>query len=173
MSNTLTSPPAGHWPARRSIISAQLQTQFGMDQGLSIEQCLAGSGLTLSQLGDPASEIDASQELILIGNLVAALGHIPDLGLLAGQRYHLSTYGIWGFALLSCPTLRSAANMGLRYLDLTYAFCRIHLEEHGDDMHLRLDEQDLPPALRDFILQRDTAGTRGERMCATSEMPVA
>ena len=95
MSNTLTSPPAGHWPARRSIISAQLQTQFGMDQGLSIEQCLAGSGLTLSQLGDPASEIDASQELILIGNLVAALGHIPDLGLLAGQRYHLSTYGIW------------------------------------------------------------------------------
>ena len=158
MSNTLTSPPAGHWPARRSIISAQLQTQFGMDQGLSIEQCLAGSGLTLSQLGDPASEIDASQELILIGNLVAALGHIPDLGLLAGQRYHLSTYGIWGFALLSCPTLRSAANMGLRYLDLTYAFCRIHLEEHGDDMHLRLDEQDLPPALRDFILQRDTAG---------------
>src|SRR3990167_8355599 len=84
MSNTLTSTPAGHWPARRSIISAQLQTQFGMDQGLSIEQCLAGSGLTLSQLGDPASEIAASQELILIGNLVAALGHIPDLGLLGG-----------------------------------------------------------------------------------------
>ena len=158
MSNNLTPLPPGHWPARRSIISAQLQTQFGMDQGLSIEQCLAGSGLTLSQLGDPASEIDASQELILIGNLVKALGHIPDLGLLAGQRYHLSTYGIWGFALLSCPTLRSATSMGLRYLDLTFAFCRMQLEEHGDEIHLLLDDQDIPLPVRDFILQRDIAG---------------
>ena len=59
---------------------------------MQIEQCLAGSGLTLSQLADPACEIATSQELLLIGNLVTALGHIPDLGLLVGQRYHLCTY---------------------------------------------------------------------------------
>ena len=150
-----------HWPTRRSSISVQLLTQFGLDQGLSVERCLAGTGLSLQQLADPGSEIDASQELALIGNLVNALGSQPGIGLKAGQRYHLSTYGIWGFALLSSPTLRSAASLGLRYLDLTYAFFGMRLEEHGDEVHLLFDDRGIPAELRGFILERDSAGMLG------------
>ncbi|MGE8360450.1 AraC family transcriptional regulator [Pseudomonas sp.] len=146
------------WPLRRSAVSAQLLTQFGLDQGLSLERCLHGTGLNLAQLGDPGAEIDAAQELCLIRNLVQGLGHLPGLGLKVGPRYHLSTYGIWGFALLSSPTFRSAAQIGLRYLDLTYAFHGMRLEEVGEHAHLVLDERDVPEDLRTFILERDTAG---------------
>jgi AraC-like DNA-binding protein len=154
----MSNNPCKHWPAHRSSISVQLLTQFGLDQGLSIERCLAGTGLTLQQLSDPSSEIDASQELSLISNLVNALGPQRGIGLKAGQRYHLSTYGIWGFALLSSPTFRSAAALGLRYLGLTYAFCGMRLEEHGDEVHLLFDQQGIPGELRAFILERDSAG---------------
>lgn len=154
----MANKPNNRWPLRRSSISAQLLTQFGLDHGLSVQRCLAGSGLSLQQLAEPGREIDASQELTLIGNLVSALGAQPGIGLNAGRRYHLSTYGIWGFALLSSPTFRSAASLGLRYLDLTYAFYGMRLEEHGEEVHLVLDDRGIPAELRAFILERDSAG---------------
>lgn len=154
----MSNNASNHWPMRRSGISAQLLTQFGLDHGLSVERCLAGTGLSLQQLAEPGSEIDAAQELLLIGNLVAALGVQPGIGLKAGQRYHLSTYGIWGFAMLSSPTFRSAASLGLRYLDLTYAFYGMRLEEHGDEVHLVFEDRGIPAELRAFILERDSAG---------------
>ncbi|AYC33250.1 AraC family transcriptional regulator [Pseudomonas cavernae] len=144
-------------PARRSATSVQLLTQFGLDHGLSAEHCLAGTGLNWQMLADPGAEVGSEQELQLIRNLVVALGHIPGIGLQAGMRYRLNTYGIWGFALLSSPNYRSAASIGLRYLDLTYAFTRIHLEESGDEAALFLDDSALPADLRSFILERDSA----------------
>ncbi|QKE63006.1 AraC family transcriptional regulator [Aquipseudomonas campi] len=152
----MTATP--HWPARRSAISVQLLAQFGLDQGLSLDACLAGTGLSWHLLADPACEIAAEQELLLIGNLVRALGERPGIGLLAGKRYQLNTYGIWGFALLSSPTYRDAARLGLRYLDLTYAFHGMQLEEHDDEAHLLLDDRAIPLELRRFILERDLAG---------------
>ncbi|WP_256657366.1 AraC family transcriptional regulator [Pseudomonas sp. 2FE] len=158
MSDKMSNNPQTTWPPRRSAISVQLLTQFGLDQGLALERCLAGTGLDLALLADPGAEIDAEQELSLIRNLVVALGHLPGIGLKAGLRYHLNTYGIWGFALLSSPTFRSAAQLGLRYLDLTYAFHGMRLEEIGDEAHLLLDERKVPDDLRSFILERDAAG---------------
>ncbi|MDW3713854.1 MULTISPECIES: AraC family transcriptional regulator [Pseudomonas] len=147
-----------HWPPRRSAISVQLLTQFGLDHGLAVERCLAGTGLDWNALADPGAEVDSQQELALVRNIVQALGHIPGIGLKAGRRYHLSTYGIWGFALLSSPTYRSAAELGLRYLDLTYAFHTMRLEEHDDEAHLVLEGRGLPEDLRGFLLERDISG---------------
>ena len=65
----------------------------------------------------------------MIANLLRALGDPPGLGLEAGIRYHLTTYGIWGFAMISSPTWRSAIDIGLRYLDLTFAFTRIQARD--------------------------------------------
>ena len=154
----MANNPTLTWPAKRSAISVQLLTQFALDQGLGLDACLAGTGLDLSVLADPGAEIDAAQELLLIGNLVAALGHIPGIGLKAGSRYQLNTYGIWGFAMLSSATFRGAAHLGLRYLDLTYAFHGMCLEEIDDQAHFLLDQRNVPVELRHFILERDLAG---------------
>ncbi len=141
---------------RRSITSAQLLTQLGLDHGLSVEQCLRHTGLSPLQLAELHSEIEGAQELQLICNLIEALPTQDDLGLQAGLRYQLTTYGIWGYALLSSQSFRQAADLGLRYLDLTFAFNRISLHEDADQAHLQLDGSHLPDQVRDFLLLRDT-----------------
>ena len=150
--------PTPPWSPRRSAISAHLLIQFGIDRGLGLEQCLAGSGLDIRLLGDPSGEIDAAQELSVVRNLVRHLGDACAPGLAAGLRYHLNAYGIWGFALLSSPTFLSAAQLGLRYLDLTFAFHGIRLEVHDDEAHLVLDDAGIPEDLRIFLLERDAGG---------------
>ncbi|WP_339413763.1 AraC family transcriptional regulator [Pseudomonas sp. EA_35y_Pfl2_R5] len=149
MSAALTSLP------RRSITSVQLLTQLGIDHGLSVERCLHNTGLNPLQLAELHSEIDGEQELQLIRNLIDALPAQYDLGLQAGLRYQLTTYGIWGYALLSSQTFRQAAELGLRYLDLTFAFTRITLREDASQAHLQLDGSHLPDQVRDFLLLRD------------------
>lgn len=138
--------------------SVQLLTQFGRDHGLSIEQCLADTRLNWRLLAEPGAQVEAQQELQLIRNLVRHLGHIPGIGLQAGLRYRLSSYGIWGFALLSSPSYRRAIQLGLRYLDLTCVFHRIHFEEKGHEAILTFDDQDVPDDLKLFVLERDIAG---------------
>ncbi len=143
-----------HLP-KRSITSAQLLTQLGLDHGLSVERCLHNTGLSPLQLAQLHSEIEGAQELQLINNLISALPEQQDLGLQAGRRYKLTTYGIWGYALLSSQTFRQAAELGLRYLDLTFAFNRITLSEDTHHAHLELDGSHLPDAVRNFLLLRD------------------
>ncbi len=165
--------PTPPWSPRRSAISAHLLIQFGIDRGLGLEQCLAGSGLDIRLLGDPSGEIDAAQELSVVRNLVRHLGDACAPGLAAGLRYHLNAYGIWGFALLSSPTFLSAAQLGLRYLDLTFAFHGIRLEVHGDEAHLVLDDTGIPEDLRAFLLERDAGGVlRIQRDLTGQRLPI-
>lgn len=143
---------------RRSAISVQLLTQFGLDQGLSLDACLQGTGLDWALLADPGAEVDAEQELRLIRNLVEGCNARPGLGLAMGRHYRLNSFGIWGFALLSSSTFREAVQLGLRYLGLTYVFHDLQQEEQGDEVHLLLVPRELPEQLRAFVLERDLAG---------------
>jgi AraC-like DNA-binding protein len=137
----------------RSPASVALLLRLGEERGLT--GLLYGTGLT----PDLPAEVTAAQELRVVRNLVAATPDEPDLGLEAGTRYHLTTYGIWGFALLSSPTLRAALDVGVRYVDLSYAFCRLSVEEHADEVRLHLDP-DVPAAVRRFVVLRDSAALR-------------
>ena len=139
----------------RPVISAQLLARLGMERGLTLDACLRNTGIDAAGLSNPATEILASQELQLIRNLLAGLGNPPGIGLDAGLRYHLSTYGIWGFALLSSPTFRSAAEIAVRYLDLSYAFTRFRLEPRGGDLMIILDDSKVPEDVRQFLVERD------------------
>jgi AraC-like DNA-binding protein len=146
-----------HWDFQRGIASMQLQAQLGVEHGLSLAQCLEGTGLGPAQLADPAALVGARQELRLVRNLVRGLGHVAGLGLEAGMRYHFTAYGMLGFAVISSPNLRSALDVALRYLNLTYAYCRITGEEDGAEMRLVFDDGEIPAEQRQFLLERDAA----------------
>ena len=96
--------PDQPWATRRSALSVQLLTQFGLDHGLALEDCLHGSGLDLAVLADPAREIDAACELQVLRNLAQRLP--AGSGLQAGLRYHLNAYGIW---VSPCSAARPSA----------------------------------------------------------------
>ncbi len=145
--------------APRSAASALLLTRLGEERGVPAEVTLDGTGLDLVALRRPGAEITGAQELSALRNLQRACPD-PDLPLEAGTRYHLTTYGIWGFALASSPTVRSALDLGTRFVDLSFTFCELEVTETPSHLTIHLDPEGLPADVRDAVLARDLAGLR-------------
>lgn len=145
--------------SRRSAASTLLLTRLGIERGVPAPVCLRGTGLDLDDLRRAGAEVEGRQELAVIANLVQACDD-PDLPVEAGTRYHLTTYGIWGFALASSPTVGSALEVGARFVDLSFAFCRLAVEQDDLELRLVLDGSAVPPELRPFVLVRDLVGLR-------------
>lgn len=141
----------------RGPASALLLVEFGVEKGLAAGAILAGSGLTAAQLADPNLELTADQELRVTGNLLQLLGHPPGLGFEIGARYHFSTYGLFGYGLISSATTGDALALALSFLPLTYAFTVVTYEEQGSEGVLTFATPGLAPDLRDFLLARDMA----------------
>lgn len=141
--------------AVRGTGSAALLCALGAEQGVSRTRALAGSGIDEAALADPAAEITAAQEVRLISALAEELP--AAAGLAAGVRYRLTTYGIWGFALLSSRTLRESHEVAMRFLDLTYALTRISAQERDGELVLFFDDLDLTESVRQFVLLRDAS----------------
>lgn len=116
---------------------------------------LAGSGLTPTQLADPGTLVRARQEVQVARNLIRLLGPAFPLGLEAGMRSHPVTLGIWGFALLASATVREALQVGIRHPGLASVFCQIVLRETPERLELIGEDEDLPPDVRAFLVERD------------------
>ncbi len=144
-----------NWP-RRHIASMRVLTQLAEQFDISLAKCLAQTGVSIHQLNDPFAQVEATQELQLVTNIINAYGgYQPVLGLEAGRFYHLDTYGIWGFALLSSPTLKAAIDLGLRYFDLAFSFTRVSLQQQGHEAILKVDGNLIPAFCRQFLIERD------------------
>lgn len=141
--------------ASRGTGSAALLCALAGEHGLSPRALLAGTGISEQALTDPTAEISAGQELQLIEALAPELP--PHAGLAAGARYRLTTYGIWGFALLSSRTIREGHQVGMRFVGLSYALTSVSAHEDSGELVLRFDDLDLPEPARTFVLLRDAS----------------
>jgi len=150
-------PAVEAWTFPRGSASVALMARFAAEHGVPVDDVLQGSGITASAASDPATQIDAHQELAVVRNLVGALGHRPALGLEVGRRYRLSTFGIFGFACLSSQTLRDAITFALRYWDLSFAFAIPVVEIADGKLRLELRDGDVPEDVRRFAVERDLA----------------
>ncbi|MTD58409.1 AraC family transcriptional regulator [Amycolatopsis pithecellobii] len=148
----LAEPAIRHWDFPRGIAGVCLLNRFARERGVT--GVLAGSGLTPQLLEDPTAEVEARQELRVVRNLAAAL---PDAGLALGREYHTTTFGIFGFAFLSSPTVRDAVNFALRYLDLSFSFTIPRAVLVNGQVRLELDDTALPDELARFLVERDLA----------------
>lgn len=154
-----TDSPASYHDFRRTVASAQLTVQLGLEHGLTEEACLAGTDITPAVLNDASSEIRMDQEIVLTRNVVTPLRHVPALGLDAGLRYSLSTFGIWGFALLASSSIRAAMDVAMRYHALAFAFSPVVLRQADGGMRLTYTDVDTPEDLRAFCAERGLAST--------------
>ncbi|XVS67083.1 AraC family transcriptional regulator [Actinosynnema sp. CA-299493] len=151
---TLAEPVVRHWDFRRGIASVALLVRFGADHGIGADRLLAGSGLDAAHLAEPGVEVGARQELRVVRNLAAVL---PDGGVDVGRRYHATTFGILGYAFLSCATVRDAVDTATRYLDLSFAFTNPTASVDGDRVRVELDGTALPAGVARFLAERDLA----------------
>ncbi len=146
-----------HWDFRRGIATARVLTQLGSERGADLGLLLRDTEITRELLSDASAEIDAAQEIQLIRNLLQALGNPSDLGLDAGRRYRLNTYGLWGYALLSSPNMGEAVDVGARMLNQTYSLTRNTVHRQGDQIIVTHHDEHLPPDIRHFVADRDRA----------------
>ncbi len=139
----------------RSINGVALLVDYAVTRGLRMPDILRGTGIGEQQLQDPGGEITLAQELTLLRNVVDGVQNEPGLGLMAGLLCHPPSFGVLGFAVMSSPTLRHAADIGVRYADLWFTIARHALVEHGEELWLVRDDSGVPPELRRFTLERD------------------
>ena len=140
--------------AKRSIVSVQIILAYGQELGYTTAQLLASSGIHPAQLSNTEQQIDHQQELTVLNNLLNLASDSFRLGIELGLRYQLTSYGIVGYALLASSTLRKAADIGIRYLSLTYAFSHIQLRETQGQASLDF-HCEIPGELGQLILIRD------------------
>jgi AraC-like DNA-binding protein len=146
------------WDFTRGTASVRLLVEFGRGRGVPLARLLARSGIGAAQLDNPNVEITSAQELAVVENLLQALGHPPGLGLEAGARYTFSTYGMWGFGLVSSATAGAALDLALRFVPLTFAFTLITRQEVDGLCVLSFGEPEgVAPRTRQFLVERDMA----------------
>jgi len=145
------------WAFERSIHSVRLMADFAVESGVSYQTILKGTGISQQQLLDPNMVVSGHQELKLIHNLVELFEDRPTLGLEVGTRYHFTTFGPLGMALISSASIREALDFALTYFSLTFAFTRFIVSDTKDGTLIELTDEDIPSSVRQFIIQRDAA----------------
>ena len=149
---------------QRAASSIQIMVQLGCEHELSQELCLQDTGLCSDDLQRGDLLVSAEQELQVIDNLVTALPDITDLGIQAGLRYQLTTFGIWGFAMISSPNLKSAIEVGLAYLGLSFVLVDFNFYQDSTSEPgmgwLEFDTSLIPEHLQAFVIGRHLAVTQ-------------
>lgn len=138
---------------RRSVSSAAIWAEAARDLGVPLEVTLRGSGITPEQLDDLDAEVTGRQEIRVLQNLSAVVGPESPLGIVAGHRYRLSSYGVWGLMILSCPTVAAAFDACLRYIRLTFTFSDVSLQIDDGTAAIVMDDRAVPDEIR--LLQRN------------------
>ncbi|WP_028654890.1 MULTISPECIES: AraC family transcriptional regulator [unclassified Nocardioides] len=147
-------PPATRsWEFPRQVAGVALLVAAGRDAGVAEDVLLRGSGLAGRDLADHQTEVTAQQELRVVRNLLTAAP--STTGVSVGVRYHASTFGPLGFALISSATLGDAANLTFRFLDLSFTFSVPSASLDGDQVVIGVDDRGLPADVRRFLVERD------------------
>ena len=87
------------------------------DEGVSPKDALAGIHLSETQLTSPAVKVSANQVIEAYRNAIR-LSRNPHFAYQTGLRFHVSTYGMYGFAMLSSTDFRRTMAFAVEYHQL-------------------------------------------------------
>lgn len=142
-------------PLMHPATIAQVMVNFAARFGVDRQACLLGTGVELDDLHRADTWLQRSQEMRLLENMIMSLPDVPALGFELGLQYNVSTFGIWGFAIRTSPTLAAAVETALRYLPLSTAYCRFSVIHTDSAFGIAAHSDDIAQHLRHFLLERD------------------
>jgi AraC-like DNA-binding protein len=105
--------------------------------GVATEAALAGSGLSIDEVRDPDARTSVEQ-LLAVGRNAVRLSQRPDLGLIVGRRLHVTSYGLYGYAMLCAETMRQGFELSMRYHGLATPVMPVSFSESGEEAVLHL-----------------------------------
>ncbi|MEN7531609.1 AraC family transcriptional regulator [Cupriavidus sp. 2SB] len=101
------------------------------EQGIEPVDSLKGSGIEPDEIYDAAVLTSVRQYAAVCSNAVA-LSSDPATPFRTGSRLHLSAYGMYGYALMSCLSLRDYFRLGVKYHRLATPTLTIAWTEYPD-----------------------------------------
>ena len=84
------------------------------ERGVSPVRILHGTGLGEVELDSVSTRVSQAQQVTVFRNAMRCCPD-PALALLAGRRLQITSYGYYGYGLLSSPTLREALLFSTKY----------------------------------------------------------
>jgi AraC-like DNA-binding protein len=143
---------------RRPVYSTRVLCEVANERGIATSEILTGTGITPADLSDPDAVVAASEEIAAARRLLSLLPDATGLGIDVGSRFRLTHLGLFGFAVMSCATLRELCDVSMRYFSLTMLDIGIKLFEGADSCLIEFEVDHLPADVRGFFLERDVAG---------------
>ncbi|CKT22603.1 AraC family transcriptional regulator [Mycobacterium tuberculosis] len=152
----------GHLPppaeVRHPVYATRVLCEVANERGVPTADVLAGTAIEPADLDDPDAVVGALDEITAVRRLLARLPDDAGIGIDVGSRFALTHFGLFGFAVMSCGTLRELLTIAMRYFALTTMHVDITLFETADDCLVELDASHLPADVRGFFIERDIAG---------------
>lgn len=141
----------------RSSTSLKYLCKAASKFGIEVAECLNGTGLSYLGISDPKAVHTIDQEIRAIQNVIALAPTDVGLGWSMGREMHVNAFGIWGFAILTSPTLRMAIQVAIAYAQLSTIVAAISFEEGRRQASLIFDMEGLPEDVHRFLFERHTA----------------
>ena len=100
-------------------------------EGVSPADVLNGVHLSPSEMSSPATRVSVNQCIECCRNAVR-LARDPRFAYRTGLRFHVSSYGMYGFAMLSSMNFRQTMHVAEKYHELATPLTEISFKEEGD-----------------------------------------
>lgn len=101
------------------------------EQGIAPADALSGSGVDVDEIYDASVLTSVRQYAVVCKNAVS-LSCDAATPFKVGSRLHLSAYGMYGYALMSCLSLRDYFRLGVKYHSLATPTLTIEWTEYPD-----------------------------------------
>lgn len=126
------------------------------EQGIAPEVSLKGSGVTPEQIDDASVMTSVRQYAAVCMNAVN-LSNDPRTPFKTGARLHLAAYGMYGYALMSCLSLRDYFRLGVKYHRLATPTLTIEWHEDSETSVWTFPDafsSNLPHHVQQFLLEQ-------------------
>ncbi len=98
------------------------------ENGVAPTQALDGTGVALEELA--VARVSYRQMLTVYGNAQRVSASDPSLPFRAGQRMHLTSFGMLGYAKLSSPDHGSSLDFGVRHQRINGPLIEVCVHQH-------------------------------------------
>jgi len=138
---------------RRANLSVQTMLQVLAEHGKDPSSCLEGTHLTPANLLSSETKISDDEEIRILEKALAELPKKAGYGVRSGGTFHATTYGAWGLAIMSSPTVREAMEVGVRY-SAPFMLSKLSMHTEASMLKLAIDMEALPDSIRLYIFER-------------------
>jgi AraC-like DNA-binding protein len=97
-------------------------------EGIAAQDALAGVRISGEAMSSPATRVSLNQVIECYRN-AAKLSHDPHFAYHAGLRFHVSAYGMYGFAILSSMNYRQTMQFATKYHQLATPLAELDFKE--------------------------------------------